>query len=375
MYYPSLKHKFQDNRRNFVIDNLCALKAQLSRQVPDKDIDNNLLLATWNIRDFGKINRRGYGERIPESHYYIAEILSAFDLIAVQEVNELEELEVVMNLLGNQYDYIATDVSDSNAGGNGERMTFIYDKRKIWFKNVAGEIVLPADLLISKSELKTEHGDIVAGKQFHRTPFVVSFQCGWFKFDLCTVHLYYGSSSGAKLKERVEEIDRVANYLGKRANEAFLKHKSLILLGDFNIVSPEHETMQALLKANFVIPKPLRNKTNVLGTMYYDQIAFKTRKDQLEYIEKESDDSKQKNAGVFKFFESVFTDDQFAQFSELSAISSNGSRAKAKGEAQFQKYYKDWRTYQMSDHNLMWVRLKVNDSLNYLESCRFKESE
>ncbi len=44
---------------------------------------HTLLLATWNIREFdsGK-----YGYRDDEAYYYIAEILSRFDLIAIQEV-------------------------------------------------------------------------------------------------------------------------------------------------------------------------------------------------------------------------------------------------------------------------------------------------
>ncbi len=30
-------------------------------------------------------------------------------------------------------------------------------------------------------------------------------------------------------------------------------------------------------------------------------------------------------------------------------------------------YKKHWRTYQMSDHNLLWARIKTNSSLNYLK--------
>jgi hypothetical protein len=72
------------------ISNLKALRAQLSAKIPAKDAEDNLLLATWNIRDLGKAGGGwGYGERLPESYFYIAEILSRFDFIAVQEVNEL----------------------------------------------------------------------------------------------------------------------------------------------------------------------------------------------------------------------------------------------------------------------------------------------
>jgi endonuclease/exonuclease/phosphatase family metal-dependent hydrolase len=47
--------------------------------------ESAMLLATWNIRDFDS-NKFGFGPRLPETFYYIAEIISCFDLVAVQEV-------------------------------------------------------------------------------------------------------------------------------------------------------------------------------------------------------------------------------------------------------------------------------------------------
>lgn len=370
-YYSKLKTKFIPNqRKNHVIDKILLLKEQLNKQIPDKNLEKDLLLATWNIRDFGKIGGFNPAERLPESYFYLAEILSSFDLIAVQEVNELEPLELVLSLMGNNYSYIATDIADSKGGGNGERMTFIYDKRKIWFKNIAGEIVLPANLLISKAELEIEGEKIVAGKQFRRTPYVVSFQCGWFKFDLCTVHLFYGEDRGDKLLERIEEIKAIADYLAKRADEAYLKDKSLILLGDFNIVSPDHDTMKALLDSGFVVPKNLRRPSNMDLTKYYDQIAFKTNKGQLEYVERTSGDPKNQNAGVFPIFETCFNGDDLEVYRKELLKTAAGRKASEKGDVELLGYYHAWKTWQLSDHNLLWTRLAINNSRNYLESCR-----
>ena len=371
-YYPKLKTAFvPDRRKNHVIDKLIALKNQLEEQIPDKNLEKNLLLATWNIRDFGKIGGFNPGKRLPESLFYIAEILSSFDLIAVQEVNDLEPLETVLSIMGSSYSYIATDVADKAGGGNGERMTFIYDKRKIWFKNIAGEIVLPANLMISKTELETENGKIVAGKQFRRTPYVVSFQAGWFKFDLCTVHLYYGEDRGEKLQERIEEIAGIASYLGKRANADFLKEKSLILLGDFNIVHPEHETMKALTDNGFIIPKNLQRPSNMDLTKYYDQIAFKTSTGQLEYIDKiVTIDPKQQNAGVLHIFETCFNGDDVDLYKDEIIKQKAGKKAAEGSQQDLLDYYNKWKTWQLSVHNLMWTRLNINDSLKYLEGCK-----
>jgi hypothetical protein len=141
--------------------------------------------------------------------------------------------------------------------------------------------VLPPGQLISKAELEAADNKVVAGKQFFRTPYIVSFQCGWFKFDLCAVHLYYGEDNGAKLQERIDEIKQVASYLAARADDAFLKDKSLILLGNFNIVGSQQETRQALLQAGFIVPENLRRETNSDLNKCYDQIAFKTTPDSL----------------------------------------------------------------------------------------------
>lgn len=369
MRYYYLRNKFRkkDDRRR-VIDNLLALRTQLDEEIPDKDADNNLLLATWNLRDFGKTNRRGYGKRLSETHFYIAEILSRFDFVAVQEVNELDEWEDVMSILGPNWDYIATDVTDRKLGGNGERLTFAWDKRKVWFQHIAGELVLPADMLISKVETEVDEERIVAGKQFRRTPFLSKFQCGWFKFDICTVHLYYGSASGAKLQERIEEISRVAEYLSDRADKSLKDDRALLLLGDFNIVHPEHETMKALLDQGFEVPKALKQPSNLDRTKYYDQIAFKTKPEVLEYVEKHSPNPKNRNAGIFEIFESIFTVNHFEEYREAAAATSNGQRTETVDE--LRDYYLDWRTYQISDHKPMWVRLDTDDAQGYLERLR-----
>ena len=235
MEYWRLKQAFpQAAKRKRVVANLATLRAQLDEEVPPKNVNSDLLLATWNIRDLGKVNRRGFGERQPETYFYIAETLSRFDFVAVQEVNELDEWQKVIDVLGPDWDWIATDVTDPSIGGNGERLTFLWDRRKVHFRHIAGELVLPAELTITK-HVKPKDGpkDVVqvkgeqVGQQFRRTPFAALFQAAWFKFEICTVHIYYGSESGAELKERVEEIQRVGEFFGKRAKAAF-KRRPLV---------------------------------------------------------------------------------------------------------------------------------------------------
>jgi endonuclease/exonuclease/phosphatase family metal-dependent hydrolase len=369
-FYSRLKYRFRGKSdRARVIGNLQKLRRQLDRDVPAKDADGNLILASWNIRDFGKPgSRRGFGKREPESFFYIAEILSRFDLIAVQEVNELPEWDEVMNILGPDWDYIATDETDRALGGNGERLTYCFDKRKVQFKNIAGEIVLPAKMLISSARVEMEDGEkLYTGKQFRRTPFVTSFQSGWFKFDICTVHLYYGAESGAKLQERIEEIGAVAKYFGKRADKDLNRNKALILLGDFNIVHPKHKTMKALVDNGFKVPKTLAEPTNFVQTKFYDQIAFKTKPTVLDYIERSTGNLADRNAGVLNIHRNLYTPSQWKIYKAQMRKSPSG---KNKSNADLQKYYKQWLTYQLSDHKPLWVRINTNDSAAYLDRLK-----
>jgi endonuclease/exonuclease/phosphatase family metal-dependent hydrolase len=364
-FYFSLKRDFPKLiERKYVVEKLIQLKRQLREDVPPKQAEDSLTIATWNIRDFGKENRRGYGNRTIDSHYYIAEIISSFDFVAVQEINQLEEWTKVMRILGPSWDYIATDVTHDGVGGNGERLTFVYDKRKVLFKNIAGEIVLPSNMLISSSKLTESADRLIDGKQFRRTPFIVSFQSGWFKFDICTVHIYYGEGKEG-LAQRVQEIKAIGKYLSARADKALKKeNKATILLGDFNIIRPDHETMDALEENGFTIPKNIKSrKTNVIETMHYDQIAFKSDHAAIDFIDSD------KNSGVFKIFGSVFqdTDEDLEFYKSVVQKASKGKKVKD-DPAALRKYYKDWRTYQMSDHNLLWVKVNSNKSEEYLNS-------
>lgn len=75
-----------------VLENLAILSADLDEKIPSKELDRNLLIASWNIRAFGNLTRKWWSDekdsprRDLHSIYCIAEILSRFDVIAVQEV-------------------------------------------------------------------------------------------------------------------------------------------------------------------------------------------------------------------------------------------------------------------------------------------------
>lgn len=326
-----------------VANKILALRKSIKEKIPAKTREDKLLLATFNIREFDSNNKKN-GPRTTESLYYLAEIISAFDIVALQEISQdLTGLKKVARILGPDYNYFLTDVTEGRQG-NGERMAYIFDQKKVLFRNIAGEIVLPSN---PKNPVP----------QFARTPYLVSFQAGWFKFNLCTVHIYYGKDTGEKFEQRVTEIENLSMFFKKRAK---VEDENFILLGDFNILDNEDRTMEALLKGGFKIPDALMKRTgsNLKKDKFYDQIVYKEGKNKVKFSG---------NAGVFDFFETVYSDNEKDLYYEdfCNTMKANG---KEFSKEIFNKKFREWKTYQMSDHFALWVEFDINYSEEYLKS-------
>ncbi len=347
-------------RRTADPDRTARKLLDLKKRIPESGVppksDATLLLATWNIREF---DSSAYGKRSDECLYYIAEICSHFDLIAVQEVREnLDALERVRDFLGAGWDYIVSDVTEGTPG-NRERMAFLYDSGKVRFNGVAGEIVIPP--VEVKEGRKTVRYD--PADQLYRTPYMVGFHSGWCTLMLCTVHILYGKDE-ADNPQRVKEIEQIAEFLAKRARERSSEYSNLILLGDFNIYGRGDVTMTKITDAGFQVPPELQTlpPTNVGSKKrHYDQIAFMPRRQRMEPTGK---------AGVFNFFETVYGEaDADLYAAEMGESYLKTSKGKPRDDAGKLSYFRTyWRTHQMSDHLPMWVELRTDFSREYLTS-------
>lgn len=330
-YTPLRRLSIEDRKRT--VGGLKELRTGFENKVPRKG-PGSLLLATWNIREFGGTK---YGGRMPDAEFFIAECLNHFDLIAVQEVRrDLNALRRVMRLLGPQWDVVFTDVSYTQ-GGNSERLAFLFDKNQVFFTGLAGELVLPPE----KAQVFV---------QVARTPFICGFQAGWAKFNLCTVHVYYGK--GDENPRRVAEINETGRLLAKKATDYINTEKriayapeNLVILGDFNIAKHTHKTFDALTKNKFIIPEALQRLpgSNVSHDKFYDQIAFFEQTEGLTCT----------SAGVFDFYEYVYNNEALYK--------------KQAGQTNARNF-KEWRTYQMSDHLIMWAQFDVDKTGSYLEA-------
>jgi hypothetical protein len=262
-------------------EELAGLEAALDAEVPAKVVDRNLLVATWNVRAFGDLSdswERG-GDDSPKRNLAdalaIAEILSRFDVIAVQEARaNLRALRHVLKALGPDWGLILTDVNPPPAG-NGERLAFVFDTRRVRPSGLAAELVVPDEWLRS--------GRIGAGalrEQFVRTPYAVSFASGAQTFILVTLHVIYGKEAA----DRTGELAAIAEWLGdwaRRTAEDY--NQNLICLGDLNVDRKGDPNYEALTSTGLEPPAELEGLSRTISDKpgaehYYDQIAWFTQR-------------------------------------------------------------------------------------------------
>lgn len=249
------------------------LKQDLDSKIPPKKLDRNILIATWNIRAFGNLTRKWISreedspKRDLHSILCIAEILSRFDVIAIQEVkSNIRALRDTMKVLGNHWGLILTDVTRGSAG-NGERMAYLFDTRRVQLSGLACELVVPKEKL-------TKIGVDALQEQFVRTPYAVGFRSKNQTFILVTLHIKYGK----KAKERKPELKAIAHWLSDWAKNISEYNQNLIALGDFNIDKRGDLLDQTFLSEGLFVPEALQNEEVTRSifdeTKYYDQIAW-----------------------------------------------------------------------------------------------------
>lgn len=295
-----------------------------TRLVPEKS-PSSILLATWNIANLGAQERRD------SDYQLIAEIISWFDLVAVQETREdLPGLRGIQKHLPGHY-----VVSFTDAAGNNERMVYFYDSTKLATREQIGELALePKDLKNIKLP-----GIRQKFEGFDRNPFHQSFKFGSLNFTLVNVHLYYGSDRGEKVQRRQLETYALARWAKRQAHSKAAYDPNLILLGDFNLpYMEEGDPIYSILQKHGILltehatgvgaTLPSETKKRTEKVKHYDQIAFFPNT--KEYFTAKS--------GVFDFDAVIFKklwDDP------------------ARTQKQFNAYVR----YYFSDHRPLWAEL------------------
>ncbi len=261
----------------FIAEELRALEADLEKTIPSKKLDHNILIATWNIRAFGDLTEQWaeVTEESPKRNLHallcIIEIVSRFDVIAIQEVRgNLKCLRHMLKVLGPHWSFVMTDVTKGDAGNN-ERMAFLFDTRKVNLSGLACELVVPEDYDI---------GTDAFTRQFARTPYAVAFESAGHTFILVTLHVLYGEGP----EDRLPELKATAKWLADWAEEEDAWDHDLIALGDFNIDRIDDPLYKAFTSTGLYTPPDLNAIPRTIFSdpgeedeeKYYDQIAWFT---------------------------------------------------------------------------------------------------
>jgi endonuclease/exonuclease/phosphatase family metal-dependent hydrolase len=287
------------------------------RAIPSKAM-NRLLVATWNVANLGLQERRDKDYRL------IAQLVSWFDLMAMQEVNDnLSGLRAIQQHLPPWFRALFSDYA-----GNKERLVFLYDSSKVTLLEKVGEVAIPPS---DKRYIKLP-GTQQKFRGFDRNPYLAAFRSGSFTFVLANVHLYFGSDSKISMNRRSLEAYAVARWADLRRKSKNAYTRDIIVLGDFNLpkVEPGDPIYEALTKRGLHLPQHSTETGSSIATdSHYDQIAFFPGQTQDEFTGK---------AGVFDFDGALFA-----------------TLWETRGQKDFLAYMR----YYISDHRILWAEFQT----------------
>jgi endonuclease/exonuclease/phosphatase family metal-dependent hydrolase len=293
---------------------------KILRQIPDKRNDR-LLIASWNLTNFGLQNRR------PDHLKIMSKIISYFDLIAIQEIaDNLDHFNEMLSLLGSEWDSVYTDIA-----GNQERLGYIFDKNKVQPVGLVSELALRG---YEKKKITIQLGDIeesMTFEGFNRNPYMINFKSGNFNFTVVNVHLYWSNYN-----MRILEAKALSAWAKNRVKKEFPPNNDIILIGDFNMeyVEPGDKIYDALKSYGLTLPKHQTQilGTNLAGEYHYDEVAFFPSKTNEDFTDR---------MGVFDFDNAIFP----ALWSQVD------SEKKSK----FMKYIR----YFIADHRPIWIEFRI----------------
>lgn len=318
---PSFEYAFHVGSQIGALHTYRATKP--GRAIPAKNSER-LLVASWNIANLGVQERRDRDYRL------LAEMISWFDLVAVQEVNDdLTGLRAVMNQLASIPGGGSWRALFSDKAGNSERLAYIFDASKVTLREKVGEVAIPP----SEQRYIRVDADSPEFRGFDRNPYLAAFQCGTFEFVILNVHLYFGSDSApGDIARRRNETYAVGRWADLRRSSDYAYSPETIVIGDFNMPQAKWgDPIYAALVGRGLYIAPHSTEvggTNLRGDKHYDQIAFFPGPTQ----------DRNTNVGVFDFDGALF-----------------GHLWQTRTEAEFLSYMR----YYISDHRLLWAEFEA----------------
>jgi hypothetical protein len=119
----------------------------------------------------------------------------------------------------------------------------------------------------------------------------------------------------------------------------------------------ENETMEALKKKGFVVPEAIDgDAVRREGEHYYDQIAVRVKDDRFAVT----------TGGLVRPFETVFRDDDISEYEDDWRAIKDSNPEPGDSDADDLDFYQKWRTWQISDHRPLWVKITTDFADDYL---------
>ncbi|HSL42078.1 MAG TPA: TIR domain-containing protein [Anaerolineales bacterium] len=320
-----------------------ALRKDLITHIPARRYESNLLLATWALRQFGNPARAPVDHA--ESLFYMAEVISSFDLVALQEVDrDLRRLRTLLDILGPDWNVLVNETAPGVIG-NRERFAILYYTPRADFRNFSGQVILPPE--------RGPDGQNIPVQQFARPPLLATFRSGNYAFQVCTAHITFGRGLP---KAPLEEVQKLGNYLHMRSR---YEDSDLFLLGDFQMGIRESPILLALRESGIQIPGELLLPTNLKKDRYYDLIGY-TSPQQRAFPPGTSTP----RAGTYDLFEHVLQDEHHRQyaadpaFKKFSQSGQKVTTSEEKDRSLMRRFW-TWKTSLISDHLPLWAELDI----------------
>jgi endonuclease/exonuclease/phosphatase family metal-dependent hydrolase len=297
---------------------LAALRQNRAlREIPGRS-SKTLLAATWNLTNFG------VQVRSDNDLALMAEIISWFDLVAIQEVaDSLDQLRQLLTHLPASYRIILSDT-----GGNDERAGFIYHSRKLKRLELAAEVAVPP----SDQRFIRMRGISGTFRGFDRNPYAVAFRAGSLEFTAVSVHLFFGSHRWYDEDRRALEAFALARWADQRHKAAGAYSQNILVLGDLNLPIRDNSSnvYKALKAKRLILPRHSTTiGSNLAGDKDYDQVAFHSGGLQRAY---------RGRSGVFDFDREPF-------FAAAWAVGRD--------------YFNATLKYHIADHRPLWAEFDI----------------
>lgn len=192
-----------------------------------------LKVASWNMKHLGWNNQKN----IPA----VAQVLSRFDLIGLQEVMHPEELQPLLDALHEETGVDWQASSSRVIGNNSYKEGYAFVWRLDRVASQGGEVLY---LDLDQAFMRQPYSALFAAKDGSVAPFIAA-----------TIHVKYGSS----VKDRTPEVKALADYW-QWLGDSFDGHPR-ILMGDFNLAIKGQKAWRPL--SRFAKPYVIEERTTL----------------------------------------------------------------------------------------------------------------